>query len=181
MSVAKRYTRALFETLRAGNGSSAASMERYRDELSQVAQAIQGSPEAKVALYGPIVSPKDKAEVVKRVAEKAKVSPIVAQFLVLLARKSRLALLPDVVRVFDEVVAEAEGAILGEVVSADPMADEDVGSLAESFGRKFGKKVRFKVKTDPALLAGMKVTVNGVTYDGSLKAQINRLRESFIH
>jgi F0F1-type ATP synthase delta subunit len=40
-----------------------------------------------------------------------------------------------------------------------------------------GRKVAFRVSTDPSLLAGVRVTVSGVTYDGTLKAQLEQLKD----
>ena len=54
---------------------------------------------------------------------------------------------------------------------------EDVEALAKAFGKKLNKRVAFHVSTDPSLLAGMKVTVNGVTYDGTLRSQLQKLRD----
>jgi F-type H+-transporting ATPase subunit delta len=71
----------------------------------------------------------------------------------------------------------SEGGILGQVISAEPMDQKDVESLAQSFSKKLGKRVTFKVSVDAALLAGMKVIVSGVTYDGTLQSQLQKLRD----
>jgi F0F1-type ATP synthase delta subunit len=57
------------------------------------------------------------------------------------------------------------------------LAEADIDTLTKAFSQKLGKKVAFRVAIDPSLLAGMKVTVNGVTYDGTLRSQIHKLRD----
>jgi F0F1-type ATP synthase delta subunit len=56
-----------------------------------------------------------------------------------------------------------------------------IKEITQAFTQKLKRKVDFKVTTQPSLLAGLKVTVNGVTYDGSLLAQLERLKEEFTH
>jgi F-type H+-transporting ATPase subunit delta len=78
---------------------------------------------------------------------------------------------------YRSVRLEAEGGVSGRLVSADPLSESDIKGLADAFQRKLGKPVAFRVSTDPSLLAGMKVIVNGVTYDGTLKSQLQQLRD----
>jgi F-type H+-transporting ATPase subunit delta len=179
MSVAKAYAKALFEA--AAEGKSQAELTRVCDEIeSQLTQFVglmQASKEAQVAFTSPITTSKDKMALVDAVTAKAGTTPIVSRFLSMLAAKGRLAMLPEVRDTFSEVRLNAEGGVTGKLVSAEPMTDADVQSLSAAFTRKLGRKVAFRVSTDPGLLAGVRVTVNGVTYDGTLKAQLEQLRD----
>jgi F-type H+-transporting ATPase subunit delta len=176
MSVAKAYARALFETA-TGAKSSSQEIQTIEDELGALLGAIEKSKEAKIALFSPLVNAKDKGVLVESITKKANMTPIVARFLALLARKGRLSLLSKIQKAFALVRVEAEGGMIGTVVAADPVGTQDVEALAKAFGRKLNKRVAFHVSTDPSLLAGMKVTVNGVTYDGTLRSQLQKLRD----
>ena len=140
---------------------------------------LEKSKDAQVALAGPITSAKEKMEIIDQLAKTKKLGPLTRYFLILIATKNRMSHLREICDAIDEVRLEAEGGVLGEVVSADPMGKADIDDLAKAFTQKLGKKVEFKVSEDPSLLAGVKVTVNGVTHDGTLKSQLNRLGESF--
>jgi F-type H+-transporting ATPase subunit delta len=176
MSVAKAYARALFETA-TGAKSSSQEIQGLEDELGSLLTAIESSKEARIALFAPLVSAKEKGALVENISKKAKVSPLMARFLALLAKKGRLSLLSEIHKAFALVRVESEGGIIGTVVAADPVGTGDVESLAKAFGKKLNKRVSFQVSTDPSLLAGMKVTVNGVTYDGTLRSQLQKLRD----
>jgi len=56
------------------------------------------------------------------------------------------------------------------------MEKDDFEALKKSLEQKFGNKMAFQVVVDPALLAGMKVTVNAVTYDQTLRSYLSKLR-----
>ena len=115
--------------------------------------------------------------VVEKLAQAMSLSGALPSFLQLLARKNRLVILGQVRDALHRVRLDAEGGVAGQVVSAEPMDQKDIDSLAQAFSKKLGKRVAFKVSTDPSLLAGMKVTVNGVTYDGTLRSQLQKLRD----
>ena len=173
MSVAKSYAKAFFETAEA-EGQALEPLER---EFAQFVSAIEGTRAARVALYGPVTSAKEKVALVEAIAQKMSLSDLTRRFAALLARKERLSLGPKIADALSEVVLLAEGGVPGWLVSAEPMEKSDIDGLAGAFGKKLGKKVSFRVEIDPNLLAGMKVTVSGVTYDGTLRSQLRRLRD----
>src|SRR5690606_25484866 len=104
-----------------------------------------------------------------------------SNFLNLVATKGRGAFLADIADAFTAVRLESEGATLGMVVSADALQQKDLEELATAFTRKLGKNVVFKSAVDPNLLAGLKVTVNGTTYAGSLRAQLQQLKDRLVY
>jgi F-type H+-transporting ATPase subunit delta len=176
MSVAKSYARALYESLQEQHASVEA-IDTLEEQFGAFVDAVEKSREAKMALYSPVTSGKEKVAIIQKVSQAMSVSGLLPNFLELLARKDRLAILPELRKTFHEVRLAAEGGMLGQVISAEPMEPKDVESLAQSFSKKLGKRVAFQVSTDASLLAGMKVVVNGVTYDGTLRAQLQKLRD----
>lgn len=180
MSVAKSYARALLEAAVAQKASSA-DLDRIEGQLNEFSQMLRTSKEARVALAGPATSARDKVGLVKEFAKRGGYTLLVGNFLQLMARKERLGIFSAVADAFGAVRLESEGGLQGTLVSADPVSAADVAGLAQSFSQKLGKRVAFKTATDPNLLAGIKVTVNGVTYDGTLRSQLQRLRERLVY
>jgi F-type H+-transporting ATPase subunit delta len=176
MSVANSYAKALFETVQ-DKKVSAQDLDSLETQLGAFVKAVEGSREAKMALYGPIANTKEKIAIVQKLGQAMGIAGVLGNFLELLAKKDRLAILPGVRDEFHTVRLASEGGILGQVISAEPMDQKDVESLAQSFSKKLGKRVTFKVSVDAALLAGMKVIVSGVTYDGTLQSQLQKLRD----
>jgi len=179
MSVATAYAKALYEAA-IEEKATASTLDQIDKELEVVVQAVTGSKQMEAALFGSITTAKEKANILRDLAQKAGANHLVARFLELLASKNRVVMIKQIHQEFVNVRLLAEGGIPGTVVAAQPMADADVAGLAQAFTKKLGKKVKFRVSSDPSLLAGMKVTVAGVTYDGTLKSQLERLRDRFV-
>ncbi len=176
MSVAKAYAKALYEAAR-DMGANSESLAKTEQELDIIHGAISSSRDVEVVLCGPMTTAKEKLGVLEALAQRAGASKLTSEFLVLLVNKGRLSLLGEIRKAYSHVRLIAEGGVPGAVVSAEPLNPADVESLATAFTKKLGKKVSFSVSTDANLLAGMKVTVNGVTYDGSLRSQLQQLRD----
>ncbi len=182
MNVARTYAKVLYET--ACENKAPQEVARTCDELervlSELAALIESSHELRVALEGPVVSAKEKAALMLAIGERAGQSELMSRFVALLISKGRLSSFAEIAALFRVVRLEAEGGIPGQLVSAEAMTDSDVAGLVQAFSKKLGKKVAFDVSTDAGLLAGVKVTVGGVTYDGTLLTQLEKLRDQFV-
>ena len=180
MSLARSYAKALLETA-VETGLKAADLDRIESELAAFSATMTSSRELYTALSSPVVSRGDKAGVAEAVTAKMGFSSLTSQFLTMVARKNRGPAIEEITEAFTASRLESEGATLGTVVSADPLKKEDLEELATAFTRKLGKKVVFKSSVDMNLLAGLKVTVNGITYDGSLRSQLQLLRDRLVY
>lgn len=179
MKVEKAYAKALY--LVAIEQKDEALLDKLQSELTEIEAVLAGSKDLKRALFSPVAGAKEKANIVVEIAKKMGLSTAVTHFMELLAKKQRLAVLEHLAQVFKVVRLEAQGGTMGLVESADVLSPQDVEELAKAFGTRLGKKVAFGTKVDPTLLAGIKVTVNGVTYDGTLRSQLQRLRDRLVH
>ncbi|MBC7384649.1 MAG: ATP synthase F1 subunit delta [Cryobacterium sp.] len=180
MSVSRSYATALLEAAREA-GLKDSDLDQIESELSAFVSAVKTSVGLEAALTSPVISAADKASVAKAIATQMEFSKLTVQFLTLIAEKGRGPLLEAVTNAFVIARLESEGATLGHVVSADVMNQKELDSLAADFTRKLGKKVVFRASVDASLLAGLKVTVAGTTYDGSMRSQLNQLRERLVY
>ena len=179
MSLARSYAQALYQSATEA-GAQAGAIDQFEREFIQFLEAAGSSKEAKIAIYSPIVTTKEKTAIIEAIAEKFQFSRPMTNFLILLARKGRLTELAKIQESFLSVRTAAEGGLSGLLSSAEALSPEDIKELARWFTQKLGKPVTFRASTDPELLAGIKVTVNGVTYDGTLRAQLQQLRDRLV-
>jgi len=179
MSVAKSYARALLESA-TESGMTNSQCEGLEKQLERLVDVVESSRPLAMALMGPAASAKEKVAVLNQLGKALSLDPLLVRFLELMGRKRRLDLISQVSSEFRELRLERDGIVLGEMVSAEPLSATDVEDLGRAFGQRLGVRVSFVTKEDPALLAGVKVTVGGVTYDGTMRSQLNRLRDTLV-
>jgi len=176
MSVARVYASVLYSALPA----EAAARDSAREALERVAEQLAARADLRAALSGPLTTATEKKGLLTALASRLECGPVVARFLELMARKGRIDSLPDVAAAFRAVCVEAEGGVLGAVDSAETLSESDLADLARAFGQKLGKRVSLTARVRPELLAGLRVTVQGTTYDGSLQSKLQRLKQKFL-
>jgi F-type H+-transporting ATPase subunit delta len=179
MSAVNSYAKALYEAAKESKLTPEA-FDQLENQMDTFVSLMDSSRDLKTVLDAPIASAREKVEIVEQLAGKLGLEPLLKQFFILLAKKERFPLIKEIRDALIVVRLEQEGGISGRLVAAEPMDETDIQTLAKAFGQKLGKKVAFRVSTDPSLLAGMKVTVNGVTYDGTLRSQLQKLRDRFV-
>lgn len=188
MSVGTVYVRAITEAVvelgkSNGNGHKEHQrqiLEDIRKQLSAFLNIVNGNPSLSKALCTLATSREEKSKVVAALLKGQEISPLAVKLINLLVRKNRLGELGSILEAFDQSLLESDGGVLGLAESAEPLNEESLRALSASFGKKLGKRVEFKNTSDASLLAGLRVTVAGVTYDGTLRGQLDRLKEKFL-
>ncbi|HAR42216.1 MAG TPA: ATP synthase F1 subunit delta [Bdellovibrionales bacterium] len=176
MSVAHSYAKALYEAA-IDSTKTELQLDQIAAEIDKLVALVAGHKELRIVLNGPLASAKEKGAVLDAVFSKSEAPKLVLDFLKLLARKGRFSELPAVREAFYKIRLAANGGMAGTLVSAEQLATADIEELTNVFSKKLGKKVAFEVSTDSSLLAGVKAHVGGVTYDGTLRAELERLRD----
>jgi F-type H+-transporting ATPase subunit delta len=76
-----------------------------------------------------------------------------------------------------EALDKRAGVVSAEITSARPVAEDTKTLLAEKLGLMTGKKARLTFDTDESLLGGIVTRIGSTIYDGSVRNQLQRLRE----
>lgn len=130
-------------------------------------------------LYSPTIAEDEKQKILKEFSTKLSLSPLVTKFLSLLIKKNRMDILSDITKEIETLQTEKAGGLVGEIVSAVPLESGVASGVAQAISKKLNRPVQLTEKVDPGLIAGMRVTVSGVTYDGSVQNKIEKLVGSF--
>lgn len=176
MSLATSYSAALYENSR-DSGADPVAVER---ELMGVKRVLLENKELRVVLLSPVVSLAEKTGIIRALSKSAGISNGAMNFLLLLAKKRRLGALSEILVAHEDLRAKNAGSIRGLVRSADALSGDEVAELEQIMKKKLGRPVTLTVETDPALIAGLSVTAAGVTYDGSVRAQLERAQAALI-
>jgi F-type H+-transporting ATPase subunit delta len=99
-------------------------------------------------------------------------------FVLVLAANKRLALLPDIATLFEELKADYEKTVDVEVISAFGMDSSAESSLVAALKKRLQRDVKLNVTVDRALIGGMIVRAGDLVIDGSVRGRLNKLAES---
>ena len=160
-SVARRYARALFAL-----GIAEERFEQYGNEISALIEAMRANRELGFMLANPGYSQEQRKGAVDAAASALRLSPITVNFLRLLVDRQRIGDLA--------AISRAYGAM---VTSARPLTDDEIARVREAIARMTGRTIVLESKTDPALIGGLVTQVGATQLDGSVRTQLERMRE----
>ena len=172
-AVAKRYARALF-SLGVEDGGG---FEALGEELADLAEVFREGRLAQI-LGGGAIDAKTRGELAESLVKAAKLSPLVGNFVRVLAANGRLGALEAIEAEYRRLSDRQLGQVRAKVRSARPLGDDEVKAIADSFAKRTGKKVLPEVEIDADLLGGVIVEIQGRAYDGSTRRELERLRTS---
>lgn len=99
----------------------------------------------------------------------------------LLAENGRLALAPAIAAQFEIQRAEAEDRIDVRVVSAVDLSDTQAQALSQALEKRLARTVRLTFERDENIIGGAIIRAGDLVIDGSLRAQLERMRHSLSH
>ncbi len=169
-AVARRYARAIFEL-----ASEHGAVDAIGKALATTATLFD-DPHLAQVLTGPIPRAQKHA-LLRGINDDIGAPPTFRDFLLVLAEHDRLDHVGAIRAVFDALVDRQRGRTRARVRSATTLAPDLVAELTRVFGAITGKEVVPELGVDPELLAGVVVEVDGRTYDGSLRTQLDKLRQ----
>ena len=170
-SIAKRYARAFFEI-----AEEEKQFEKYYLELRSFSEIVDGNENLKEFLANPIFDQREKRDVVDNVLQKIGLAGVTANFLRLLADKRRIGILADIVACYRELMDAALNKQRVQVKTAFPLSNELSEHLKKGMEDLTGKQIDITIEQDASLLAGIVVRVGDTLYDGSVKTQLNNIR-----
>jgi F-type H+-transporting ATPase subunit delta len=89
----------------------------------------------------------------------------------------RTEMLPEIQQAFREELHARVGIVEAEVTSARELSAGEKNELTSVLEQRTGKKIEARFQEDGTLLGGAIVRLGSTIYDGSVRDQLNRLRE----
>jgi ATP synthase F1 delta subunit len=101
-------------------------------------------------------------------------------FLYVLIDKRRMESFFGIARVYEKLVDEQNGVTCGRLVTATEIDDAQLAKLEGEAGKLLHKNVRLMDETDPSLLGGCRIYIDGKIIDASLKTKLDKLKEKIV-
>ncbi|MEN8140887.1 MAG: ATP synthase F1 subunit delta [Thermodesulfobacteriota bacterium] len=171
--LAKRYAKALFAV-----GTEADSLDAFATTLDGFASLVGDNPELADALSNPLYPADAREAVMAEIVKAAGVEGMMANFLNLVAQKRRADTLGDIAETFQIMVDEANNTCQGVVISASELDETLTGEVQQTLEKITGKRVAITTEVDESIIGGIIAKVGDLVLDGSIKTQLDELKES---
>jgi F-type H+-transporting ATPase subunit delta len=104
------------------------------------------------------------------------VSPQARNLVLLLAKRGRFAILPEVSAEYDALVRESRGIVAATVTTPAPLSAQELAQVTAKVEQLAGTKAELTLATDPTLLGGLTIRIGDRLIDASVRGRLQRLR-----
>lgn len=174
IKASKKYAEALFDIAQRYDKAEAVFLD-----LKTVSDIFGSSSELHNFFENPIISQKDKKDVLKELFE-TKIEQITLNFLYLLTDNYKIDLLPDIVLKFNELKLKSQEIITVKAISAVIMKDFLKEKLKNKLESLLSKKVQIEYEVKKEIIAGLIVEIEGKTIDDSVLRKIKNIKKQLI-
>jgi F-type H+-transporting ATPase subunit delta len=174
MRVAKRYAAALMESAQEQH-----VLEDVAMDVQILKDVLHTSREFRLFLSSPIISIEKKRNVLTQLFAK-QLNPMTYTFLHMLIEKGRENILPDIITQFYSLHDEMLGIIGVDIKTAVSFSGNQEKALITQLEGYIGKKVRVTFSMDKSIQGGFIARAGDTVFDGSIRRQLERLRELFV-
>jgi len=171
-SVLMKYARSLAEVaVESGIGPK---IERDFQHLNAVARQV---PDFMQVLKNPVIPTSDKLGLMDDIGKQVEYHPYFLDFCKLLIENHRIAHLQDIFELYLGERDDLQGVVNAQVYTPRPLDHHHQEKLIQGLKEVLSKEITLDVREDPTLIGGLKVNVDGTVYDGSVKRQLERLKQ----
>jgi F-type H+-transporting ATPase subunit delta len=159
-----------------GAAEAAGQTDAVLDEFESLqGDVLKKLPALRLTLTSPRVSTEEKVALLDK-AFQGKMSGVLLNFLKVVANHGRLDCLADIAKSYRTLVNQNAGNLEVTVRAAYPLSNPLKDRIAARLGEVLKKRVTLNVEVDPDLLGGLVVRIGDTLYDGSLAAQLQKMK-----
>jgi len=171
-SLARRYADAIFALAEEAN-----DLDGWRQELTKLDELLNDEI-VRAAFRSPTVSTARRLALALRLAPELR--PETQNLLRLLVERRRTRAMPDIRQAFERKADEAAGIVHVTMTTAVALSEGQQEAYRQALARKLGRDVRLAAAVNPTLIGGATIQIGDHQVDGSMRARLNRLRESLL-
>ncbi len=149
-------------------------------ELVAVNDLMTASKEFKVLLVNPLFTAEERANVIKQLTVKLKLSDYIVKFILHLAEVGVIKALPEIIRMATSLYLDKKKKAKALVMTPLPVTKEQENKLRASLKKITDRELDIEYAIDPSLLGGVLVRIGSTMYDTSIKGQLRLLKDELI-
>ncbi|HEV8052810.1 MAG TPA: ATP synthase F1 subunit delta [Parachlamydiaceae bacterium] len=173
-AIATHYSKALFN-----QAKNDAQLEKTAQAMKEITRLLKEVPEFRSLLLQPFITIEAKKSFLKKLFQENS-DPGLLNFLYLLLDKKRMDILPEIaaeyIELVDEKLERLEIGITTTVALDEKMKDK----ITRALENRYRKKVLITESIDPQILGGMVLEIGNQVIDGSVKAQLSKLKDHLL-
>jgi F-type H+-transporting ATPase subunit delta len=146
-------------------------------EAKSLVQLVASSKELREVWEAPSIPSEQKRKLLDAIVAREGISRETRNFIAVLIDKRRVHFLGPIIDEFEQELNERMGFAEAAITSAHDLNDTTRRELESQVEKLSGKKVRARYGTDASLLGGAVIRMGSTVYDGSVKGQLERIRE----
>ncbi len=171
--VAGRYAKALFEL-----ALEQKALDAVRADLDRFEALYRATPDLQRLVRSPVLTSEAQERALAAVLEKIGIGGLAGNFLKVAAANRRLFAVPNMIRVFRELVARHKGEVTAEVRLAETPSDQHLSAIKDALNAVTKKDVQIDVKIDPSIIGGLIVKLGSRMVDSSLRTKLNGIKHA---
>lgn len=173
-SVASTYARAFADVVL----SAHLDANRSIGGLRRIATLLSESKELRRVWENPAVPAVQKRHLLDAIAQREGIEKHVRNLIAVLIDHRRVQFLDRITQQLEKELDARLGFAEAQITSARDLGDAEKRVLETQIQKLTGKQVRAKFGLDASLLGGAVVRVGSTTYDGSVKGQLQKIKEA---
>jgi len=173
-SVASTYARAFADVVFDSHLDAAHAIGGLR----QIATLLSQSIELRRVWENPAVPADQKRKLLDVIVQRDGIERQVRNLVAVLIDHRRLPFLPRIIEQLGKELDARLGFAEAQISSARELGNAEKQGLEAQIAKTTGKKVRATYGLDASLLGGAVVRIGSTIYDGSVKGQLERIKEA---
>jgi F-type H+-transporting ATPase subunit delta len=173
-SVASTYARAFADVVLGAHLDG----NRALAELRAIAALLAESSDLQRVWENPAIPAEQKRGLLDAITQRDGISKHVRNLVAVLIDHRRIHFLEPVIRQLEKELDARMGFAEAEIITSRDLGDAEKREVEARVEKLTGKKVRAHYAQDPSLLGGAVVRVGSTIYDGSVKGQLERIKEA---
>ncbi len=165
---ARPYAKAAFQLAREGGRLSDWS------EMLQLASRIAADEVVARAISSPHVTRQQAVDLFLTIGTD-QFDDQFAKMLTVLAENDRLAILPEISAMYEQLRQEHEKRLSVRVVSAVALTDDQQERMSAALKKRFNRKINLQSETDISMLGGAIIYAGDLVIDGSVRGRLQKL------
>jgi F-type H+-transporting ATPase subunit delta len=169
----RNYTAALF-----ANALNNALEDRIFEQITVITKIITDNSKIKTMMFSPIVKEANKLKIIEVIEKILDIESIVKNFLVILLKHSRAAILPEIVLLYQQLLNNSKNTKMVKITSAKILRAEERKWIEQYLEDDLQQKITVEYSENQLIIGGIIIQYDSVVRDCSIVGALEKIRKT---